>query len=202
MSSPANTREVILRHGLDLLRTVGFAGITFSTLARKAGISKSGVFSHFRTKEDLELALLLEADRLAYLAVVDPAREQAKGLAQLNVFVRGWFGWGAMGDLTKACPMTHILFEVTDRPGPVRDQVILQYNGWLEVCRTMTQGAIDQKELSRSLDINEFVQELFGIFLTYFLADRLFEDQKAERRSKRQYQVLIERSKAQSAREK
>jgi AcrR family transcriptional regulator len=87
------TRDRILDAGLDLLSASGFASVTIGVLANQVGISKSGFFAHFKSKENLDIALLTRMVDVAHKHVVVPAMCAQKGLSRLTALVENWFGW-------------------------------------------------------------------------------------------------------------
>src|SRR5258705_13402973 len=98
MSEPATTtRERILRHGLALMSQAGLAGGTLGQLAEQVGMSKSGVFAHFRSKEDGQIGLLDHMAQIPSAHVVHPALSVAEGLPRLEAPVHNWLGWAKRG---------------------------------------------------------------------------------------------------------
>jgi AcrR family transcriptional regulator len=83
------TKERILTVGVDLLSRNGFAGVTLGVLSQKTGMSKSGLFAHFKSKDEVQLELLEETTRIGFLSFVQPAMQNPPGLARLRAVVRG-----------------------------------------------------------------------------------------------------------------
>jgi len=88
-----DTKERILTQGLNLLSQTGFADVTVGILAQRAGMSKSGLFAHFGSKEDVQLSLIEEMGRVATATVVEPAMAHPTGLQRLLAIATNWFGW-------------------------------------------------------------------------------------------------------------
>jgi AcrR family transcriptional regulator len=97
------TRDRILDAGLDLLSTSGFAGVTIDVLANQVGMSKSGLFAHFKSKEDIDIALLERMVDVAHKHVVVPAMRAQEGLSRLTALVENWFGWSTKAGLVGGC---------------------------------------------------------------------------------------------------
>src|SRR5260370_37800634 len=93
------TRDRILDAGLDLLSASGFAGVTIGVLANHVGMSKSGLFAHFKSKEDIDIALLERMADVAHKHVVVPAMGAQEGLSRLTALVENWVGWSTIGGL-------------------------------------------------------------------------------------------------------
>src|SRR5206468_9945057 len=86
-------RERILHQGLALMSQSGLGGVTLGVLADQVGMSKSGLFAHFRSKETVQVELLTHMAEFARARVVDPAMTARDGLPRLRELVRNWFGW-------------------------------------------------------------------------------------------------------------
>src|SRR5580693_3558274 len=113
MTAPA-TRARILDQGLDLVSRGGLASVTLGGLAERVGMSKSGLFAHFRSKEAVQIALLDQSAALADEVVVKPALAGPPGLARLRALVGLWLGWPARAGLSGGCPIAAALFELDD----------------------------------------------------------------------------------------
>src|SRR5271157_1209141 len=98
MTNPP-TRRRILDRGLDLMSEVGVSGVTLGVLAAETGLSKSGLFAHFRSKEALQIALLRRMAEAADAAVLVFAMSAPAGLERLTTLVRRWLGWTARAGL-------------------------------------------------------------------------------------------------------
>ena len=94
MRKSISTRERILQSGADLLSRGGFSGVSLSVLAEETGLSKSGLFAHFDSKEDVEMALLERTGALQQ-RVLGAAMKARKGLPRLKALVASWLGWPA-----------------------------------------------------------------------------------------------------------
>src|SRR5438270_5804317 len=88
-----STRERILDSGLALMSQSGLAGVTLGVLADQVGMSKSGLFAHFRSKEHVQLELLSHTAEFARARVIDPSMAAPEGLPRLHALVGNWFGW-------------------------------------------------------------------------------------------------------------
>jgi AcrR family transcriptional regulator len=118
------TRDRILDAGLDLLSASGFAGVTIGVLANHVGMSKSGLFAHFKSKEDIDIGLLERMADVANKHVVVPAMRAQEGLSRLTALVENWFfGWSTKAGLVGGCPAAAGMFELDDLKGPVRDKL-------------------------------------------------------------------------------
>lgn len=189
-----NTRTRLLEAGLDMLSQDGLSGLTIGRVAEAAGLSKSGLFAHVRSKEQLETELLDAGAELARQRVIAPAMRAAPGLARLRKLIDGWLGWSARAGLSGGCPVAAALFELDDRPGPVRDHVVTLERRWRGLLSGLAAEAVARGELRRELDVEQFVWELCGIYLSHHTASRFLHDPLAEERARRAVDALIERA--------
>ena len=93
-------------------------------LADQVGMSKSGLFAHFRSKEDVQIDLLSHMAEFATAHVVEPSMKAGEGLPRLRALVRNWFGWAQRAGLPGGCPVAAGLFEFDDVEGRVRNKIL------------------------------------------------------------------------------
>src|SRR5688572_8685204 len=141
----ATTREAIIERAHEIARFSGVEGLSIGPLAQAVGMSKSGVFAHFGSREDLQLAVLESAARQFGEAVFIKALSQPRGLPRLRAVMRNWFDWGRNN--TGGCVLVASVAEYDDRPGPLRDQVLRHERQWHEILRGAAQLAIDEGHL-------------------------------------------------------
>ncbi len=191
-----NTKGKILAEGADLLSVGGFAQVTVGVLAQRAGMSKSGLFAHFGSKEEVQLDLMDEVVRMSSACFVDPAMRLAPGLARLRALVYGWFGWTGKAGLSGGCPIAAGLFELDDvaESDPVRQRLLSLEERWRELLVTTTGEAVATGELMRNLDVDQFVWELCGIYLNHHVSERFLHDPAAVTRAHTAFEALVERS--------
>ncbi|NYT40747.1 TetR/AcrR family transcriptional regulator [Sphingomonas sp. R-74633] len=192
------TRTRVIEEGLNALSQGGLAAVTIGRLAEATGLSKSGLFAHFRSREALELALLEETVQLANHHVVEPAMRNPAGLARLMALVGLWFGWSARAGLRGGCPIAAALFELDDVAGPVRDRVVALETTWRALLRTHVQQAVDLGHLHVQ-DVDQVVWELCGIYLAHHSSMRFHRDPEADRRAQNALVALLRRSGADPA---
>jgi AcrR family transcriptional regulator len=188
------TRERILNQGLALMSESGLTGVTLGQLADQVGMSKSGLFAHFRSKEELQVGLLVHMARLATTHVVEPAMSVEQGLPRLEALVRNWLGWAQKAGLPGGCPVAAGLFEFDDVEGAVRNQILAMESEWRGLLRRLVEEAVASGHLRRDLDVDQFVWELCGIYLSHHAAHRFLRAADADRRANTAFQVLIDRA--------
>lgn len=192
------TKERILREGVELLSRGGFGGVTLGVLAQQTGMSKSGLFAHFKSKDEVQLRLLEETTRIGFLSFVQPAMQSPAGLARLRAVVQGWLAWTEKAGLGGGCPVAAGMFELDDAPesDAVRRQLISMEERWRGQLAQLVNAAIETGELRRDLDVNQFVWELCGIYLSHHASHRFIRDPLALDRAERAFESLIERSRS------
>ncbi|MBC7925408.1 MAG: TetR/AcrR family transcriptional regulator [Bryobacteraceae bacterium] len=188
------TRDRILQHGLDIVSTSGLSGITLGTLAEQVGMSKSGLFAHFGSKEEVQLSLLDRAALVGSEHVVAPAMLVPEGLPRLKALVKNWLGWSAKAGLAGGCPVAAGMFEVDDVETPVRERLISMESEWRGLLGQVTRRAMELGHLRKDLDVEQFVWELCGIYLSHHASLRFIRDPKADSRANKAFKSLLERA--------
>jgi AcrR family transcriptional regulator len=189
-----STRERILHQGLALMSQAGLAGVTLGVLAEQVGMSKSGLFAHFRSKEDVQIELLSHMAEFAMAHVVEPSMKADEGLPRLQALVRNWFGWAQRAGLPGGCPVAAGLFEFDDVEGRVRNKILEMEGQWRLTLSELVQRAVDLGDLRRDLDVDQFVWELCGIYLGHHAAHRFLRSADADRRAQTAFQALVDRA--------
>jgi len=188
------TRDQILREGLALMSRAGLAGVTLGQLADQVGMSKSGVFAHFRSKEDVQIGLLEHMTQFAGPRVVEPAMREPEGLPRLEALVRHWLGWAGRAGLPGGCPVAAGMFELDDIEGPVRDKVLAMEGEWRGLLQQLVRQAIGLGHLREGLDVDQFVWELCGIYLSHHASSRFLHDPGADSKADVAFRALLDRA--------
>src|SRR5262245_1999118 len=146
-TSTASTHERILQQGLALMSQAGLAGVTLGVLAEQVGMSKSGLFAHFRSKVDVQIGLLQYMAQFAAAQVVQPAMSVPEGLPRLQALVHNWFGWAQRAGLPGGCPVAAGMFEFDDVEGAVRDEILAMESQWRDMMKQLVGKDIEHGEL-------------------------------------------------------
>jgi AcrR family transcriptional regulator len=189
-----NTGERLLRFGLELMSQEGLNGVTLGRLAQHAGISKSGVFAHFSSKADVEIALLDYSSQFAGPRIIEPALREPAGVTRLLALVRNWFGWAGRAGLPGGCPIAAAMFELDDVESPVRDKVRDMEAQWRGMLSQHAVEAVSLGELRSDLDVEQFVFELCSIYLGHHVTTRFVRDARANEHARNALQVLFDRA--------
>ena len=161
----------------------GLEGLTIGTLAEATGLSKSGLFAHFGSREDLLLAVLEHGQRQFTDLVLKPALSRPRGVPRLRAMFTHWLDWTESADLPGGCPMIGGAAEFDDKPGAVRDRLASGQRAWIETLKRAVQQAIDEGQLPRDTDPEQLTFEIFGIALVVHHHRRLLGYQKARARA-------------------
>jgi AcrR family transcriptional regulator len=145
------TRSAILDAAARLATTEGIGGLSMSRLADAVGMSKSGLFAHFGSKEELQLATIEKADSVFSAHVIEPALAVGGGLGQLRTLVNGYLAYLEADIYPGGCFFASVLAEVDTQPGAVRDRLVRFLADWLGRLETavrdaQAEGAIDPAE--------------------------------------------------------
>ena len=197
-SKGEQTREAILTKALGLATRIGFEGLTIGRLADDLGMSKSGLFAHFRSKEALQLEILRMAGARMVETVVKPALVVKRGEPRLRALFDGWLAWEQSPSLPGGCPFMAASFELDDRPGPVRDFVVQNLRDWMDTMAGAARIAVQEGHFRADLDCEQFAHECQGIGLAFVHASRLMRDPKARARAQTAFESLLDASRAPS----
>jgi len=189
-----STRQRILREGLGLMSQSGLNGVTLGVLADQVGMSKSGLFAHFRSKEDVQIELLNHMTEFVAEHVIRPAMTAPEGLPRLRALVRNWFGWAQRAGLPGGCPVAAGLFEFDDVEGRVRNKILELEAAWRHTLVQLVERAVELGQLRRDLDVDQFVWELCGIYLGHHAAHRFLRSADADARAQTAFQALLDRA--------
>lgn len=192
--SAKQKHERILQEGLALLSQTGLQGITLGILAERVGMSKSGLFAHFRSKEAIQVELLQHITQFGAALIMEPLLSTEEGLPRLRALLDFWFGWSERAGLPGGCPIAAALFEVDDMAGPVRDQVLLMEEEWRAFLCQMVEQAIERGHLRNDLDTDQFVWELCGLYLGHHASQRFLRAPDADKRAQTAFDALIARA--------
>src|SRR4051812_4443960 len=129
-SDGERSRAAILREAARLATVEGVGGLSLSRLADAVGMSKSGLFAHFGSKEELQLATIEDASAIFAAHVIEPA-ERASGLERLRLLFGAYLDYVGAGTFPGGCFFASALAEVDTQPGPVRDRLVVFLGDWL-----------------------------------------------------------------------
>jgi AcrR family transcriptional regulator len=159
------TRAAILRAAASLATVDGLEGLSIGKLAAATAISKSGMYAHFGSKQELQLATVAEAERILAEEVIRPALAARPGLAQLATACEAFFSYVERRVFPGGCFFAATALEMGTRPGPVKDRIAAIQTGFTALLRAFALTALEQHELPAREDPDRLAFELHAILL-------------------------------------
>jgi AcrR family transcriptional regulator len=182
------TRTRILDEAAALASQSGLGGLTLGPLADRLGMSKSGLFAHFRSKEALQAEVLERAAERFTEQVIIPLRAEPDRAKRLGIFFKNWLDWIEDSGLSEGrggCPILASYFEFDDVPGPVRETVARQYNDFYGLIRRLVAAALPNahpEAMCAAID---------GLAFSHLLRMRLVREDNARDNTMRAFNALI-----------
>jgi AcrR family transcriptional regulator len=193
MGKGEQTRTAILDEALKIASRLGLEGLTIGSLADATGMSKSGLFAHFGSREDLQLAVLEHFAQLYGERVFVPVLKIERGLPRLQALFERWLDWTIASGLPGGCIMISAANEYDDRPGPIRDAVIANQHRGNAITQKAVRLAVEEGHLRSDTDPEQIAFEMLGIMLASHNHRRLLGDQEARKRALTAFEELVAR---------
>lgn len=190
------TRSAILAAAVEQASSAGFESLTIGGLAEKTGMSKSGLFAHFGSKLDLQIAALDEAARQFTEQVFLPALKAPRGLKRFRALFENWITWPQRASLPGGCPIDAASREYHHQPGPMRTAVIERQKLLDRELAKTVQLAIDSGELKPDTDPRDLAFCMLGIVLAFHRTELLLGTPEASERARRAFDRLISQHQA------
>jgi AcrR family transcriptional regulator len=180
---------MILDRAYLLAARKGLEGLSIGELAAAAKMSKSGVFAHFGSREDLQLAVIEYGAERFTQRVFLPALSTKRGLPRVRAIVAGWFDW--VRENRHGCVLMGAVNEYDARPGAQRDRIVALMDQWRKATARAISMAVDARELRADTDTRQFSFEIYGITLALHQDTRLFDPKQARAQAERAFERLI-----------
>ena len=193
MSKGAETRQAILERAFELASVIGLSGVTIGRIAEEAGLSKSGLFAHFGSKEALDVAVVEEASRQFVQEVMVPALREPRGEPRVRALFERWVTWGQRPG---GCFFVGAGAELDDRPGPPRDALARACKDWVDEIAKAARIAVREGHFAASLDPEQFAFELYGIMLSFHQFHRFLRDPATQLRTRQAFDRLVAAARA------
>ncbi|MBD3867590.1 MAG: TetR/AcrR family transcriptional regulator [Acidobacteria bacterium] len=191
MSKGTDTRHAILDRAVALSSRIGLCGLTLGRLATTLEMSKSGLFAHFASKENLQLSVLERATESFLGTVVRPAFKAPRGEPRIRQLFENWLRWAEAMNIPGGCPWVQYAAEMDDQPGPVRDLLVEQQKGWMGILAECVRRAVAEGDFRKNLDCDQFAYELQSLMLGWHHSARLLGDPVAETRARQGFETLL-----------
>ena len=154
------TRRAILAKAVEIASAEGLEGLSIGALASELGVSKSGLFAHFGSKQELQLATIGRAGELFAEHVWDPVADAEPGIVQLAALMDSWLSYFRRGVFNGGCFFSNAHHEFDGRPGPVRDEIAKQKQRWSKSLVHHVRTAQHRGEIRPDVDPEQLAFEL------------------------------------------
>jgi len=184
------TKAAIVDAALGLATQIGLEGLSIGAVAEVAHMSKSGVFAHFGSREELQLSVIREYHDRFEAEVFAPILVAPRGLPRLRLLFANWTQ-RTSAEIDSGCLYISGAAELDDRPGPVRDALARSVKTWLAaVYRTVVQ-AREEDHLASDLDAEQMVFEIHGLILALQYDARFLRSSKSLKRTLQGFENIL-----------
>jgi AcrR family transcriptional regulator len=190
MEKGRDTKGTIIETGLEMSSQLGLECVTIGNLAKEMQMSKSGLFAHFQSKENLQIEILQYAAEDFSQYVIRPALKIERGIPRIRSLVDRWIEWG--DKLTGGCIFVSAGMEYSDRPGKVREALMRQQEEWIDCLRRIAQSAIKSGDFRSDIDCDQFAFDLYSLLLGFHYYYKLLNDKKTRQRQKVAFERLLD----------
>ncbi len=196
MTKGEDTRERIVERAFLLAGRDGLKGLSIGALSEALGMSKSGLFAHFGSKEDLQVAVLQFAAQQFTTEVILPALKARRGLPRLEAMFARWLQWGTDPRFPGGCLFPQASVELDDQWGPPRDVLVESQRQLLETISRAARICVEEGHFRKDVDPDQFAFEAQGLILGFNHLHRLLKDPKAQKRAKTAFHRLVDAARA------
>jgi AcrR family transcriptional regulator len=194
MSKGAETRDRIVDRAVRLATRDGLEGLSIGGLATELGLSKSGLFAHFGSKEDLQVAVLQAAALRFEEMVVRPAFRARRGEPRLRALVDNWLAWVSDPAMPGGCLFVAAASELDDRDGRPRDFLVAAQRQLIATLAKAARLAVEAGHFRPEVDGAQLAFDIYATMLAYNYWKRLLRDPDAETRARTTLDRLIRAS--------
>lgn len=194
MNKGDQTRAAILEAATDLASQQGLGGLSIGGLATTLGLSKSGLFGHFGSKDALLMAVTEAASQRFIAVVIRPAIAEPAGRPRIEKLFENWLDWSESREFPGGCPIMAATLELDDRPGPIRDYLLSQQNKWLDTIAQAAEIAMTNGHFAQDVDCDQFAFEFNSIGFGYHFSQRFLRDTQARQKARTALRFLLTRS--------
>jgi AcrR family transcriptional regulator len=178
-----DTKRAILEKALEMSGHLSLETISIGGLAKELNMSKSGLFAHFQSKENLQLEILNYAAQNFTDEVITPALKVERGIPRIKAIVSNWIKWGSK--TSGGCIFVDATTEFNDRPGNIRNTLLAQQKQWVNVLKRIGESAIKSGDINPDSDCDQFAYDLYSLVLGYYYYDQLLHDPKIKQRKEK-----------------
>lgn len=179
MGKGAETRERILDQAVRIASRDGLEGLTIGSLSSELGLSKSGLFAHFGSKDELQLQVLQAAVERFTENVIRPSLSAPRGEPRIRALFENWLAWSNAPEMPGGCVLVAASTELDDRPGPQRDFLAQAFRSRADFMAKAARLAVEAGHFRADLDPRQFAFEVDAVVLGYHHAQRLMRNPDA-----------------------
>jgi AcrR family transcriptional regulator len=183
-SAGERSRQTILEAAAELATVEGLEGLSIGKLAEEVGMSKSGLYAHFRSKQELQLATVATAGDIFRHEVVEPGEAAPPGTARILALCDAFLSHLERGVFPGGCFFVTATAEMNVRPGPVRDSIAEFVAGWMQTIESAVREAQEAGEIGPDTDTAQLAFETNALLVTANLSFLLFSDPKIIERAR------------------
>jgi AcrR family transcriptional regulator len=194
MSKGQRTRKDIIDTAFRMAGDIGLEAVSLGVLASETGLSKSGLFAHFKSKEVLQLEVIDEVTRRFTADVMRPALAQPRGEPRVRTFFNGYLNWIGHSRTNGGCLYMSLCHEYDDRPGPIRDRLVASYSDFCGTLARIVRAAIEEGHFREDVDVELFVFEFNGIEMAYHHQLKFLRLPNAMQHAQGAFEQLLRRS--------
>jgi len=184
------TRAVILDAALGLASQIGLEGLSIGALAEVTGMSKSGVFAHFGSREELQISVIREYHTRFEDEVFKPGLKSPRGLPRLRALFDRWLKRVSV-EIDSGCIYISGAVEFDDRPGPVRDALVTMVRTWQGALGRAIRAAVAEGHLRADTDAEQLLFEVHGLILALHHDARFLRHAGAEQRARAAFERVV-----------
>jgi AcrR family transcriptional regulator len=192
------TKAVIIDAALNLAAQIGLEGLSIGAIAEVTQMSKSGVFAHFGSREELQISVVREYHARFEQEVFYPALTASRGLPRLRALFDNWMKRTST-EIDSGCIYISGAVEFDDRPGPVRDALAESVNIWLAAMLRAVEQAKEEGHLRADADAQQIAFEIHALILALHYEARFLRNPQSMKRANAGFANIIARSSAPDA---
>ena len=192
MQKGQQTKTAIVDVALSLATQMGLEGLTIGAVAEIAGMSKSGVFAHFGSREELQISVIREYHHRFEQEVFYPVLLLARGLPRLRALLANWMQ-RTSAEIDSGCLYISGAAEFDDRPGPVRDALASSVQTWMAALHRAVRLSVEQGDLAEQTDAAQMAFEIHGLILACHYEARFLKSKAALGLAQRSFEHILQR---------
>jgi AcrR family transcriptional regulator len=187
------TKAAIIDAALGLATQIGVEGLSIGALAEVTQMSKSGVFAHFGSREELQISVIREYHQRFEEEVFFPALREARGLPRLRAMFANWMKRTSI-EIDSGCIYISGAVEFDDRPGPVRDALAWSVQTWHAAMKRAIGIAKEEGHFSADADEEQMLFEIHGLILALHYEARFLKNPGSIARANAGFEHVLQRN--------